>query len=69
MLWLERKYLSLVLSYLDNAKWKNENTLKPPMSSIVEIPKRIPIKQEDFILLWNRVLSTNVTIVVNQPHP
>lgn len=27
MLWLERKYLSLVLSYLDNAKWKNENTL------------------------------------------
>ena len=27
MLWLERKYLSQVLSSLDQAKWKNENTL------------------------------------------
>jgi len=27
MLWLERKYLSLVLSYLDRAKWTNDNTL------------------------------------------
>ncbi len=27
MLWLERKYLSQVVSLLDMAKWKNENTL------------------------------------------
>jgi len=27
MLWLERKYLSLVMSSLDMAKWVNENTL------------------------------------------
>jgi len=27
MLWLERKYLSQVVSLLDHAKWKNENTL------------------------------------------
>lgn len=27
MLWLERKYLSMVVSNLDMAKWKNENTL------------------------------------------
>jgi len=27
MLWLERKYLSMVMSNLDRAKWVNENTL------------------------------------------
>ena len=27
MLWLERKYLSLVMSHLEQSKWKNENTL------------------------------------------
>ena len=27
MLWLERKFLSMIVSYLDMAKWKNENTL------------------------------------------
>lgn len=27
MLWLERKYLSMVVSSLDMAKWKNDNTL------------------------------------------
>jgi len=27
MLWLERKFLSMVISYLDMAKWKNDNTL------------------------------------------
>ena len=27
MLWLERKYLSMVMSNLDRAKWINENTL------------------------------------------
>ena len=27
MLWLERKYLSMVVSNLDLAKWKNDNTL------------------------------------------
>tara|TARA_Y100000593_G_scaffold12595_1_gene23267 strand:- start:16423 stop:17460 length:1038 start_codon:yes stop_codon:yes gene_type:complete len=27
MLWLERKYLSMVVSSLEQAKWKNENTL------------------------------------------
>ena len=27
MLWLERKYLSMVVSSLDLAKWKNDNTL------------------------------------------
>ena len=27
MLWLEKKYLSMVMSNLDLAKWTNENTL------------------------------------------
>ncbi len=27
MLWLERKYLSMVMVYLDRAKWTNENTM------------------------------------------
>lgn len=27
MLWLERKYLSLVMSHLEQSKWKNDNTL------------------------------------------
>ena len=27
MLWLERKYLSMVVANLDRAKWTNENTL------------------------------------------